>query len=125
MESGSVVEGLVNHKLSTIFLDTGAMVNIISLNYLRKVKPGVVRLEPSKYVLQGVTGNQMNVLGEIKIPIELGLIFKFDIKAVVGKDSFFPGDLLIGYRTMKQKGHRVVPGKGRSANIFPIYPIHW
>ena len=45
IETGSIIEGLVCGRRSKIFLDTGAKVNIISLQFLRKLKPGVVVLQ--------------------------------------------------------------------------------
>ena len=49
--TGSLIEARVCDKPSRIFLDTGAMINIISVDYLRKIKPGVIVLEPTHYSL--------------------------------------------------------------------------
>ncbi len=50
-----LIEGRVFAAPCHIFLDTGAMVNIISLGFLEKVHPGVTLIEPTHYALQGVT----------------------------------------------------------------------
>ena len=68
---------------SQIFLDTGARINLISLDFLRKIKPGVVILEPATYNIQGVTGNKLSPKGETLITVTFGNYYKFDLKAVV------------------------------------------
>ena len=123
IETGSIIEGLVFDVPSKIFLDTGAMVNLISLEYLRKVKPGVIVLNPTNFVLQGVTGKHMEALGEIEIPILIDYMFRFDIKAVVVKDSSFPGDLLIGYETMKEEDIALFPARGGAKLSFKFIPF--
>ncbi len=40
------------------------MVNIISLDFLRKIHPGVTLTEPTHYALQGVTGSQLKTIGK-------------------------------------------------------------
>ena len=68
------------------------MINIISSEFLRKIKPGVLILEPTHYVLQGVTGNQMKTLGKITLPVFIDNLFYFDIETVVVEKFSFPGD---------------------------------
>ena len=79
------------------------MINIINLEFLKKIKLGVLILEPTHYVLQEVTGNQMKTLGKITLPVLIYNRFYFDIKTVVVEKFSFPGDLLIGYKTMKDE----------------------
>ena len=111
-EMTSVLKGLVFGKQSKIFLDTGSQANLISLKSLRERVPGVVFLEPTKYILQGVTGDELKTLGETEVQVEIENLFQFNIKAVVVEESFFPGDLLIGYKTMEKHEIALVPAQG-------------
>ncbi len=122
-EIGSVMKELVFGKPSKIFLDTGAKVNIISLKRLRELIPGVVVLEPTKYVLQGVTGNKINAFGEIEIPVLLARTFWLDIKTVWVEESAFPGDLLTGYETMKEEEIALFPARGGATLSFCFIPF--
>ncbi len=97
---GPLIDGRVFAAPCHIFLDTGAVVNIISLDFLRKVHQGVTLIEPTHYALQGVTGNQLNTIGKILLTITLTDYLWFDITATVVEKSSFPGDLLTGFETM-------------------------
>ncbi len=122
-EIGLVIEGQVFGKPSKIFFDTGAKVNIISLKRLRELIPGVVVLEPTKYIIQGVTGNKINALGEIEIPVLLTSTFWLDIKAVVVEESTFP-DLLTGYETIKEDEIALFPASSRSSQNNTTWTPH-
>ena len=41
------------------------MINIISVDYLGKIKPGVVVLEPTHHALHGVKRDKMKTLGNV------------------------------------------------------------
>ncbi len=96
---------------SHVFLVTGARINVISLDFLRKIKPGVVILEPATYSIQGVTGNKLSPKGETLITVTFGNYYKFDLKAVVVERQF-PGSLLIGYDTMRDEDITIIPARG-------------
>ncbi len=68
---------------SHVFLDTGAKINPISLDFLKRIKPGVVILEPVTYNIQGITGNKLRTVGETLITVTFGNYYMFDLKAVV------------------------------------------
>ncbi len=59
---------------SHIFLDTGARINLISLDFLRKAKPGLVIIEPTPFSIGGVTGNNLIPVGETQITVILEII---------------------------------------------------
>ena len=63
------------------------MINTISVDYLRKIKTGVVVLELTHDALYGVTGNEMKTLGNIKLELFIGNVFYIDITAIVVKKS--------------------------------------
>ncbi len=85
-----------------MFLDTGTRINLINLDFLRKTKPGLVIIEPTTFNIQGVTGNKLTPLGEIQIPVTLGNYYKFDLTVVVVEQQSLPGNLLIGYDTIRK-----------------------
>ncbi len=94
-----------------MFLDTGARINLISLDFLRKVKPGLVIIEPNTYNIRGVTGNDLTPIGETQITVTFGNYYKFDLTAVVVEQQSFPGNLLIGYDTMREEDITIIPAK--------------
>ncbi len=98
------------------------MINIISAEYLRKVKTGVTLIEPT-HVLQGITGNRMNTLGKIIVPVFVDSIFKFEVTAVVVENLTFPDDLLIGYDTMKEEDIALFPARGGARIAFRFIPF--
>ncbi|RUM30764.1 MAG: hypothetical protein DSY42_03950 [Aquifex sp.] len=101
------------------FLDTGAMVNIISLDFLRKVHPGVTLIEPTHYALQGVTGNQLKTIGKTMLTITLAGYLRLDITAIVVEKTSFPGDLLIEFETMRDEDIAILPAReARCAHKF-------
>ena len=108
---------------SHVFLDTGARVNLISLDFLRKIKPGVIILEPATYNVQGVTGNKMSPIGETLIAVTFGNYYKFDLKAVVVEHKTFPGNLLIGYDTMRDEDITIIPARGGVKLSYKFLPF--
>ncbi len=64
MPGGPLIAGRIFNEPGRIFLDTGARINLISLDFLRRVKPGVFIIEPTTYKIQGVTGNKLTPVGE-------------------------------------------------------------
>ncbi len=67
-----LIEGRVFVAPSHISLDTGAMVNVISLGILRKVHPGVILIEQTHYAFQGVTRSQLKIIGKKHVNHNLG-----------------------------------------------------
>ena len=123
--TGPLIEAKVCDRLTRLFIDTGAMINIISVDYFRKIKPGVVVLEPTHYALYGVTGDKMNTLGNVKLELLIGNTFYIDITAIVVEKSSFPGDL-IGYETMRDEGIALFPARGgaRFSHLFIPFINH-
>ncbi len=80
---GPLLAGRVFDEPSHMFLDTGARINLISLDFLRKAKPGLVIIEPTTFNIRGVTGNNITPLGETQITVTFGNYYKFDLTAVV------------------------------------------
>ncbi len=80
-----------------MFLDTGARINLISLDFLRKAKPGLVIIEPTTFNIHGVTGNKLTPVGETQITVTFGNYYMFELTAVVVEQQAFTGNLLIGY----------------------------
>ena len=65
----------------------------------------------------------MNVLGEIKLPIVIGNMLHYDIRVIVVKDPSFPGNLLIGYETMKKEDVTLFPARGGAEFSFLFVPF--
>ena len=82
------------------------------------ITSSVLILEPTHYVLQGITGNQMKTLGKITLPVFIDNLFYFDIKTVVVEKSSFPGDLLIGYKKIKDEDISLFPARGGAKFSF-------
>ncbi len=66
----------------TCFL-TGARINLISLDFLRKVKPGLVIIKPTIFSIGGVIGNNLTHVGETQITVTFGNYYRIDLTAVV------------------------------------------
>ncbi len=94
-----------------MFLDTGARINLISLDFLRKAKPCLVIIEPTTFNIQGVTGNKLTSVGETQITITFGNYYMFELTVVVVEQQVFPGHLLIRYYTMRDEDISVFPAK--------------
>ncbi len=94
-----------------MFLDLGAKINLISLDFLKRIKPGVVILEPVTYNIQGITGNKLTPVGETLINVTFCNYYKFELKAVVVEQQSFPGNLLIGYNTMREEDITIIPAE--------------
>ena len=107
----------------TAFLDTGARVNIISFDFLRKCKPGVVVLEPAAFSIRGVTGNKLLPKGETQITVIFDNYYMFDINVVVVDQKSFPGDLLIGYDTMRDEDITIIPASGGVNFSYKFLPF--
>ncbi len=82
-----------------MFLDTGARINLISLDFLRKAKPGLVIIEPTTFSIRGVTGNNLTPVGETQITVTFGNYYRFDLTVVVVEQQSLPRNLLISYKT--------------------------
>ena len=54
----------------------------------------------------------MKTLGKVKLEMLVESVFLFDIKSVVVEKSSFPGDLLIGYETMRDEDIVLFPARG-------------
>ncbi len=63
---------------SHMFFDTGARISLISLDFLRKAKPGLVIIEPTTFSIQGVTGNNLTPVGETQITVTFGNYYRVD-----------------------------------------------
>ncbi len=94
-----------------MFLDKGARINLINLDFLRKAKPGLVIIEPTTFNIHGVTGNKLTPVGETQITVTFGNYYMFELTAVVVEQQAFPGNLLIGYDTMRDEDITIFPAK--------------
>ena len=121
--NGPFVQAKVEEHPSVIFLDSGAHVNLISLKYLRKIKPGVVTLDNANYNIKGVTGNKITPLGETLINITFGHYYKIEAMVVVVKEDSFPGDLLIGFATMREEDIDILPSRNGAKISFKFIPF--
>ncbi len=108
---GPLLAGRVFHEPSHMFLDTGARVNLISLDFLRKAKPGLVIIEPTTFNIQGVTGNKLTPVGETQITVTFGNYYMFTLTAVVVKQQSFPGNLLVGCDTLREEDITIILAK--------------
>ncbi len=120
---GPLIEDRVFDKKSHIFLDTRAMINLTSVKYLRKLKTGATLIEPNHYVLQGLTGNKINTTGKTKVLAFVDNLFRFEIKDVVVEKSTFPGDLLIGYDTLRVEDTALFLARGVTRFAFRFIPL--
>ncbi len=107
---GPINQRKISQKPVELFLDTGAMVNLISRDALQRVGPRVKLVEPIPFSLQGVTGNKLSTIGET-ITINLGDDINITIP-VITVESVFPRDILIGYITMSAENITVSPAGG-------------
>ncbi len=116
---GPIIQGKISQK-PVEFLDTGAMVNLISRDALQRVGPRVKLVEPIPFSLQGVTGNKLNTIGETRLTITLGEDINITIPVVIVEESVFPGDILTGYITMSVENITVSPAEGEAqiSNAF-------
>ncbi len=106
-----------------MFLDTGAGINLISLDFLRKTKPGLVIIEPTTFNIRGVTGNCLTPVGETEITVTFGNYYMIELKAVVVVQQAFPGNLLIGYDTMHEDDIIIFPAKEGVAVSYKFLPF--
>ncbi len=98
---GPLIAGRVFDEPSHMFLDTGAFINLINLDFLRKAKPGLVIIEPTTFNIHGVTGNKLTPVGETQITVTFGNYYMLELTGVMVEQQAFPGNLLIGYDTMR------------------------
>ena len=68
------VEMDINGTSTRMEIDTGAAVTILSEDTFRQVEKGqeVSRLKPTKARLRTYTGEEINVMGEVQLPVEYG-----------------------------------------------------
>ncbi len=99
------------------------MVNIISLDFLRKVHPGVTLIEPTHCALQGVTGSQLKTMGKTMLTITLAGCLQFDITATAVGKSSSQGNLLIGFETKRDEDIATLPER-RSLMCLQILTLH-
>ncbi len=83
----------------------------MSLDFLRKAKPDLVIIEPITFSIRGVTGNSLTPVGETLITVTFGNYYRFDLTAVVVEQQSFPGNLFIGYDTMREEDITIIPAK--------------
>ena len=106
-----------------MFLDNGAMVNVIGLKQLNKIKPGVKVIEESPYSVLGLTGDLLNTLGSTQLTVTMGGYFNFDIFAIFVEKPTFPGDLLIAFTTMRDQDIIVSPADYGAYCFHKFIPI--
>lgn len=121
--SGPFVKAQVEEHPSVIFLDSGAKINLITLEYLRKVKPGVVTLDAAHYKIRGVSGNRLTPIGETLITITFGYYYKIEAMVVVVNEGTFPGDLLIGFDTMREEDIDILASKNGAKISYKFLPF--
>ena len=121
--NGPFVQAQVEQHPSVIFLDSGAHVNLINLKYLRKIKPGVVTLDKAYYKIKGVTGNKITPLGETLINITFGYYYRIEAMVVVVQEDTFPGDLLIGFNTMRDEDIDILPSRNGAKISYKFLPF--
>ena len=94
------------HKID-LFLDTGAPVNLITQTSLSKF-PGVTVKPTRENNLASVTDDALATLGEVELTLDFGEV---SIKApfVIVESAFFPGELLLGFETMRLKNISIFP----------------
>ena len=68
------VEMDINGTSTRMEIDTGAAMTILSEDTFRQVEKGqeVSRLKPTKARLRTYTGKEINVMGEVQLPVEYG-----------------------------------------------------
>lgn len=120
---GPLIPGNIERRPATLFLDTGSAVNLISLEILNKVQKGVKLLEPIPFVLQGVTGNSLNTIGKTELTITIGGFLNYDITVIVVEESSFPGDLLIGFTTMRDAEVTISPAECGARLSYKFIPF--
>ena len=83
-----------------IFIDTGSPVNVINKDLVLKLGK-YHDITRTSITLNSVTANNLSCLGEIVLPIKIG---NFNIKAscVVVSNCAFPGDILMGFKCMRE-----------------------
>ena len=86
---GPLIEGQISDRPTKISLDKEAMVNVIGLKELNKIKPGVKVIGELPYSLQGVTGDLLNTLGITQVTVTIIGYFNFDIFAIVVENQHF------------------------------------
>ncbi len=94
-----------------MFLDTAARINLISLEFLRKAKPGLVIIEPTTFSIQGGTGNKLTPVEKTQTTVTFGKYYMFTLTAVAVEQQSFPGNLLIGYDTMRDEHITIIPAR--------------
>ena len=100
----------VQGKVVTIFLDSGAEVNLIKEDTIRTLDQGTFKwLEGELMIINSVSNDPVQVLGAVAVELQLG-ISKLFIHAYVVKGSGvnYPADLLIGRPTMVKEQIRPV-----------------
>ena len=90
-----MVDLLINNKPVQMEIDTGAAVSLISEEVKRKLFPDI-KLSKSRVLLQTYTGEQMTVLGEMRVHVKYGKQSKSLMLIVVAGDgqSLFGRDWL-------------------------------
>ncbi len=96
---GPLIKGSISGTSAEIFHDTGAMVNLS---------------------LRGVTGNELNTLGETRLTVTLTINIHITIPVISVEKSVFPGDLLVGFATMRVENITVSPAE-HGAQIADVF----
>ena len=104
----------VEGKVCDAFIDTGASPNLVSrsqvenMNLLKQIK------KPSKsiqeLILTSASGNRLNISGSISMELDFGE-FTTKLTFIVVDHLNIPGELLIGYSSLKQIRAILIPGE--------------
>ena len=90
---------------------------------LNRVQRGVKLIEPIPFILQGVIGNSPNTIEKTELTITVGGFLNYDITAIVVEESTFPGDLLIGFTTMRDAEATISPAEYGARFLYKFIPF--
>ena len=106
---GAVIKGKVGQVTVSVFLDTGAEINLVNNDILKTLPPEAITwLSDPLPQLKGIGGPNLALTGKVRMVLQLGS-HDIGFDAYVTSGANIPGHLLLGYATMKANEIYCVP----------------
>ena len=92
----------------TVFIDTGAEVNLVKADFMQSLPGTSYETVPSNVAnVKGIGGSSLNICGRVRLKLRVGQV-RLPMDALVVAGVSFPGDLLLGRPTMSNYGMRLL-----------------
>jgi len=106
-----IIKGRLNNSLTSLFMDTGACVNVVDASFLKKNQINSLQRPNNKafhHSIKCANNTKMNVIDKVSLSVQIGVTEKLLNFLVV--DSLSP-KVIIGLRGMKTLGAEIIPSR--------------